>query len=328
MNLFKSNNVLTKVCKRFYRLYIPNKHDNKKTIILKSIVLLAITVIIGATVYLISYLGDMFITQSILDNNKKIWYQSSGSGDLASKKEAIAYFLNENPDFKGWITIKGTSIDNPIYQTDNNDYYIDYNQKGQRSAYGALFFDYTNNLTKKNASTNITIYGHQMKNGSMFGGLAKYKNLEYYKENPIIELTTLEEYSKYKICYMYMLNANPKDDYNPRVEYEEGAEGNYIFDYSKLDFENEYEFNQWNNELLERSIIDTAVDTKYGDKFLTLITCSKDFGDARFVVVARKVRPNETTSVDTSQAVLNPEPRYPKAWYDKNNLEYPFLSER
>lgn len=324
MSHSKENSVLAEFFKNLYYSYIPNKRDNTKAKIIKSIILVAVVVIISAIVYLVSYFADMITTQSIIDNNKEIWYKSSQSGDLASKKEAIKHFVNENPDFKGWITIKGTSVDNPIYQTDNNDYYINYNQKKQRSAYGALFFDYRNILTKGKTDDNITIYGHQMKNGSMFGGLAKYKNLDYYKENPIIELTTLEEYSKYKICYMFLLNADPKDDYNPRKEYKKNAAGDYVFDITKPNFANEQEFEEWTNEAFERSIIDTAIDTKYGDKFLTLVTCSKDIKDARFVIIARKVRPNETTSVDTSQAVLNPEPRYPKAWYDKKKLEYPF----
>ena len=324
MSHSKDNSVLAEFFKTLYYAYIPNKRDNTKSKIIKSIVLVAVIVIICSIVYLVSYFTDMLTTQSIIDNNIEIWYKSSQSNDLASKKEAIKHFVNENPDFKGWITIKGTSVDNPIYQTDNNDYYINYNQKKQKSAYGALFFDYKNDLAKSSLDANTIIYGHQMKNGSMFGGLAKYKKLDYYKENPIIELTTLEEYSKYKICYMFLLNADPKDDYNPRLEYKENAEGDYIFNITKTEFTDEEDFNEWTNEAFERSLIDTAIDVEYGDKFLTLVTCSKDFKDARFVVIARKVRPNETTSVDTSQAVLNPEPRYPKAWYDKKKLEYPF----
>lgn len=324
MSHSKDNSVLAELFRNLYYSYIPNKHDNKKRIILKSAVLLMVVIIIASITYLISYFGDMMHTQNILDNNKDIWYKLSGSGDLESKKEAIKHFTKENSDFKGWITIKDTDVDNPIYQTDNNDYYINYNQKKQRSAYGALFFDYRNILTKGKTDDNITIYGHQMKNGSMFGGLAKYKNLDYYKKHPIVELTTLEEYSKYKICYMFLLNADPKGDYNPRKDYKDGAEGDYVFDIAKTNFKNKAEFEEWNNEAFQRSIIDTAVDTKYGDQFLTLVTCSKDFKDARFVIIARKVRANESTSVDTSQAVLNPEPRYPKAWYEKKKLEYPF----
>ena len=123
---------------------------------------------------------------------------------------------------------------------------------------------------------------------------------------------------------MFLLNADPKGDYNPREDYKEGAEGNYVFDVAKTNFKNKAEFEEWTTEAFQRSIIDTAVDTMYGDQFLTLVTCSKDFKDARFVIIARKVRANESTSVDTSQAVLNPEPRYPKAWYEKKKLEYPF----
>ena len=69
------------------------------------------------------------------------------------------------------------------------------------------------------------------------------------------------------------------------------------------------------DSVLVRSIINTGVDVRSDDQLLTLSTCSYEFKDARFVVVARKVRKGESASVDTSAAVMNPNPLYPDVWY-------------
>ena len=78
------------------------------------------------------------------------------------------------------------------------------------------------------------------------------------------------------------------------------------------------------NELAQRSLYDTGVDVLPTDKLLTLSTCSHEFEDARFVVVARLVRPGESAAVDTSKATENPNPRYPQAYYTAKNLTNPY----
>ena len=67
--------------------------------------------------------------------------------------------------------------------------------------------------------------------------------------------------------------------------------------------------------MLIRSIINTGVDVLPSDELLTLSTCTYEFKDARYVVVARKVRKGESADVDTSQASMNPNPLYPDVWY-------------
>ena len=69
------------------------------------------------------------------------------------------------------------------------------------------------------------------------------------------------------------------------------------------------------DSVLVRSIINTGVDVKPSDELLTLSTCSYEFKDARYVVVARKVRFGESATVDTSGATMNPTPLYPDIWY-------------
>ena len=296
---------------KFYLSYIPNKRDNPKQIMIKSLFIVAALVIIASIIYLVNYFTDMSKTNKLIDQSRDVWYESDSTDD-GSKENAIKYLLNENSDFMGWVTIEGTPVDNPVYLTDNNDFYINYNQKKEKSAYGALFFECTNTITKLEIDKNLIIYGHQMKNGSMFGTLKKYKSLDYYKEHPTVNLTTIYSEGTYKIFSVFLLNADAKDD------------NNYMFPVTQRHFAGEDDFSDWTAEAHQRSIIDTGVDVEYGDDILTLITCSSDFKNARFVVMARKVRDGESAEVDVSQATLNPEPRYPKAWYDKKGLEYPF----
>jgi len=220
--------------------------------------------------------------------------------------------LEENPDFKGWITIPGTKVDNPFYQTTDNEFYLTHNQKKQKSAYGALFLDYGNMLTETEKDSNLVIYGHHMKNGSMFAGLTKYKTLSFYKANPTIEFSTLYGKDTYKIYAAFVLNASKDDD------------NGYIYNIFRKRFLDDTDFNLWKNEAMARSIINTGVDAQFGDEIITLVTCTYDFDNARFVVMARKTREGEDTAVDTSAAVTNPSPRYPKRWYDDRGIDYPF----
>ena len=87
----------------------------------------------------------------------------------------------ENPDIVGWIEIENTKINYPVLQGTDNDYYLKHNYKKQKTQKGSIFLnkDYNWDIP----SSNLQIYGHNMKNGEMFQGLLKYKSESYYKED-------------------------------------------------------------------------------------------------------------------------------------------------
>ena len=87
-------------------------------------------------------------------------------------------------------------------------------------------------------------------------------------------------------------------------------------------------FSKFTDELKKRSVIDTGITVQPDDKLLTLVTCTYEFNDARFVVVGRMVRENEKTEVDTSKATLNTNPKFPQAWYDVKGLTNPFKDDK
>lgn len=295
---------------RLYLSYIPNKRDNLKQIIIKVFFLITLTVFVVSAVYIANYFLNAKHQDSIIEQSRSVWHTSETEEE--PQPSVIELMLRENSDFKGWITVPNTQIDNPIYQTDNNDFYLNHNQQKKSSIYGALFFDCQNVITEAETDKNLVVYGHHMKNGSMFGNLTKYKQLSFYKQNPTVEFSTLYKKSTYKIYAAFVLNASKADD------------NGYIYNISRKNFIDDEDFDSWVNEACERSLINTGVDVKNGDNIITLVTCTYDFDDARFVVMARETREDEDVSVDTSNASANPSPKYPKRWYDDRGIDYPF----
>ena len=89
-----------------------------------------------------------------------------------------------------------------------------------------------------------------------------------------------------------------------------------IFDYLNFLDGTEETFMEYVENVRERSLITTGVDVQPGDRLITLSTCSYEFTEARFVVVARKIREGEDPEVDTSEAYKNPDPLMPRVWYE------------
>ena len=306
-------NIFLKFLHGLYLSYIPNKRDNLKRIILKSLFLLCFVTLIVSASYIGNYFSQANKQEDIVNDSRTLWHEQSAQPTVNDDgkrelSEAAKAMLAQNGDFKGWIKINNTKIDNPIYQTDNNNFYLNHNQQKKKSVYGALYFDYKNKITEKKVDRNLVIYGHEMKNGSMFGELKKLKDLNFYKQNPTIEFSTLYNDSTYKIYAIFVLNANKKDD--------DGK----IYNIYRQNFLGAADFDAWVNEAYERSIINTGVDVKQDDNIITLVTCTGDFDNARLVVMAREKRGDESNVMDTSVATVNPNPHYPAKWYKARGI--------
>ena len=104
----------------------------------------------------------------------------------------------QHSDFAGWITIDGTKIDYPVMLTPNDgDYYLKRNVNGEDDINGTLFMDPRTDLVQR--STNIIIYGHNMKSGAMFGSLKKYLDEDYWREHAQIRFDTIYEKGTYEV---------------------------------------------------------------------------------------------------------------------------------
>lgn len=232
--------------------------------------------------------------------------------DDMNLKYSYLYALNQ--DFVGWLNIPGTNLDVQVVQGKDNASYLRHDFYGKWNRYGCPFMDYKND--SKYLDDNTIIYGHHMTDGLIFSNLDKYKTLEGYKESPIIEFNTLYDTYYFKIFSAFYINATPADD------------NNYFFNFMITDFSTDERFSKFVDELKKRSVIDTGISVQPDDKLLTLVTCTFDFNDARFVVVGRMVRENEKVEVDTSKATLNTNPKFPQAWYDAKGLTNPFKDDK
>ena len=166
------------------------------------------------------------------------------------------------PDVKAWLYSKGTIINYPVAQGKDNDWYLHHTLDGEWNGAGTLFIDINNQKPFEEFLT--IIYGHHMRDGSMFGSLVKYRDSEYYSKHKTIRLYT------------------PEKNYNIHVFGGCTIPGNserYKYDFA--DDEEKQEYIDWiaqNNEVATK---DSATPD---DRIVMLSTCTYEFDDARFVL--------------------------------------------
>lgn len=214
----------------------------------------------------------------------------------------------ENQDFVGYLSAEAVNLNLPVVQSNNDEEYLKKNFYGQTTKYGCPFVTHLNNIDPLDMNT--VIFGHHMNNNTIFGTLDAYKKIDGFKKAPVITFNTLYKDYQWKIIAAFITNAYGKDDVN-----------GYVFPYYFTSLSSYEKYSSYLNELAQRSLYDTGVDVVPTDRILTLSTCSHEFEDARFVVVARLVRPGESASVDTSKAVVNSSPRFPQAYYNAKKIK-------
>lgn len=179
-----------------------------------------------------------------------------------------------NPDFVGWLNIPDTNINYPVMHTpEDSEYYLHRDFDGEYSFSGMIFVDGNCDIE---TSDNQIIYGHNMKNGTMFGTLDDYSSESFWKDHQYIYYDSLYEEHVYQIvsiCHARVLDVD-----------EEGFR--YYWYYGSS---NQAEFNEYVDFFRSNQLYDTGVDVEYGDKLITLSTCAYFTDDARFVVVAKQV---------------------------------------
>lgn len=128
------------------------------------------------------------------------------SGDIAVKsgldeeiQAGIEKLQKYNKDSVGWLLIEGTDISYPVVQCQDNEYYLSHNFNGETDKHGCLFLDYRNDLGEDDASQAYIIYGHNMKDGTQFGGLKKFYDEEYRKEHRVAHFYTNKGDKQYEL---------------------------------------------------------------------------------------------------------------------------------
>lgn len=216
-----------------------------------------------------------------------------------------AQLYDVNSDLAGWISIPALEINLPVVQGTDNSYYLRRNIYKKRTDYGVPFFDYRIS-DLKNLPRNTVVYGHNMRHDDLiFGMLENYREISGFRSAPVIECNTIYGDQLWFVYAVFITNSKASDD------------NGYLFPYNFIDV-SDAKFAEYIKEIDKRKFYDTGVDINETDKILTLSTCCYDFDDARLVVVARMRRDGESSTVDTSKARENTNPKYPQAWYDAN----------
>lgn len=197
----------------------------------------------------------------------------TGETEEQSPLERYRELFNMNNDMAGWITVDGTQINYPVmYTPDNPDFYLKHNFEKEYSDYGVPYI--AEHCDPIEPSDNVIIYGHHMKNGSMFTGLMEYESKEFYEKHKTVRFDTLTETAEYEIVTVFKTTV-----------YDDTGFKYYLFSNA----EKPEEFTEYIEQCKSLALYDTGVTAEYGDKLITLSTCEYSRTNGRFVVVAKKI---------------------------------------
>ena len=190
-------------------------------------------------------------------------------GMLAGYKEI--YEMNNHT--VGWIKMEGTQMDYPVMQTPSDpNYYLYRNFDKADSARGSIYAREVCDINKP--SDNITLYGHNMADGSMFAALNAYVDKEAWDNNSLIFFDTLNEYHTYKIFAVFKTSANI---------------GKGFSYHQFVDAQNEEQFDEFVSTCKKLAFYDTGITPVYGDKLICLSTCEYTLDNGRLVVAAVRI---------------------------------------
>lgn len=178
-----------------------------------------------------------------------------------------------NSEIIGWIKIDGTNIDYPIMQ--NGDYYLHKDIYKNYSSHGTPYLAPFCNVKK---SDNLIIYGHHMKDNSMFSQLEKYKNYNFYLNHKYIKFFTIED------------GKTIENNYEVMIAFKTIAYSDEGFRYySYTDFQNYEDYEEFVENCRNLEFYYTGVVGTHQDKYITLSTCEYSQKNGRMVVVAKKI---------------------------------------
>ena len=213
--------------------------------------------IVNIVLILIIFICIYNISEKLIEYNKA---DNSYEKIRVEKEEENLY--NKYEDYRGWIKIDNTNINYPIVQGKDNSFYLDKDINKNYLSSGSIFMNYLNHGFN---DENTVLFGHHMRNKTMFAQLKKYKEKEFfYGNNDIVIEVENGKVLKYKVFSAYVTDAND----------------NYI----KTNFDNKSEYKEFLDKIKNKSIYKSDINVDENDKIITLSTCSYEFNDARMVV--------------------------------------------
>ena len=213
--------------------------------------------IVNIVLILIIFICIYNISEKLIEYNKA---DNSYEKIRVEKEEENLYDKYE--DYRGWIKIDNTNINYPIVQGKDNSFYLDKDINKNYLSSGSIFMNYLNHGFN---DENTVLFGHHMRNKTMFAQLKKYKEKEFfYGDNDIVIEVENDKVLKYKVFSAYVTDAND----------------NYI----KTNFDDKDQYKEFLEDIKNKSLYKSDIDVNENDKIITLSTCSYEFNDARMVV--------------------------------------------
>lgn len=227
---------------------------------------------------LYSQLSDLAVTPMVPDASSSVSpsqtpssrpAEAEDTGDGSELDIAVDFSLLQgvNPDVIAWIYGPDTGISYPVVQGQDNSYYLDHLLDGTYNGNGTIFLDVQ--CDRQFTDRNTILYGHHMKNGTMFAPLEQYREADYYALHPVFYLLTPD--GNYRL-ELFSARVVPADDPVYQTQ-----------------FASDEAFAQWLAQQRERSDLASSVQVTDNDRVVTLSTCAYDYEDARYVVLGKLV---------------------------------------
>lgn len=173
-----------------------------------------------------------------------------------------------NSDYKFWVEVENTNISYPVVQGTDNNHYLHYDFNNQKNSSGTIFMDTSNYFDYDN---NIVLYGHNMRNKTMFNNVTLFKQKDFFNQNNKIKIKYTEDNKE----YIYEVFSAYHTDNS--------------FDYNRVIFDENYTFNDFINDIKKKSKFKSNLEVSEDDKIITLSTCSYEFKGAKTTIHAKLI---------------------------------------
>lgn len=286
--------------RRFLAVLLPWKGDTVRERIIKIgawlLTFVLTAVLIFTTVRLISGSENQSLYQDLQNIYSHEEDVSTAENGMLSR---FASLYSQNADIGGWIRIDGTGIGYPVMKNAGSNFYENHNFLQQYSAYGVPYFHSRNSLVSPDVRNKVLIvYGNNTGDGQMFADLLQYRDLNFFREHAVVDMSTLFSADQWLLFGVMVLDPNEVN----------------AFSYAQTSFADDDAFLSYVTEIRKRSLWNTSVEINADDELLLLVTQAEEayrFADAKIVVVGRRLRGEEMLlddafSVSRNSTVLMP----------------------
>lgn len=250
----------------------------KRKIVLGVLFFILFAVLIVSTLNLLKVIGEYRQAADTYQSIQEQYVSTEQSEDTAvadeytpTESEAIPIsidfpaLLEMNKDIVGWIYCPDTVINYPVVQGKDNNEYLRHDLNGKYLISGTVFVDYRNETV--GSDSNYILYGHNMKDDTMFGSIVKYKDQSYFDSHPIMYYLTPDKSFKIELLAGYV---TPRDS--------------EVYNNS---FGTQEPLDKFMESAIKKSTFKSNAEYVVEDKLITLSTCSYEYSNARYVIIGK-----------------------------------------